>query len=148
MLELLIMPAVGVTYERFLNEHSSFGLYGFINFGLDEDYRYEKIELAPFYRIYFENKEKANNKGFFTELFSGINLGETEFYDCDDYNCRGNEPLIIQEYLGVSLGLSVGYKFLNYNQYSFEFFAGAGRYLNEQKIRAYPRIGFSIGKRF
>ena len=62
MLELLIMPALGVNFEHFLNSSSSFGVYGFVNFGWDEGYRYEKIEVAPYYRIYFQRQNKLDNK--------------------------------------------------------------------------------------
>ncbi len=37
MFELLVMPAIGITYERYINPTSSFGAYGFVNFGIDED---------------------------------------------------------------------------------------------------------------
>ena len=148
MLEILIMPAIGITYERFINDHSSYGVYGFVNFDTAEGYRYEKFEIAPFYRIYLQSKKNANNKGFYTELFAGINSGETEFYTYDDVPFYDYESLVHQEYIGVSLGLDLGYKFVNYNNYSVEIFAGAGRFLNEQYVNAYPRIGVSIGKRF
>ena len=65
LLEILIMPAISITYERFINQHSGFGAYGFINFDLDEEYRYEKFELAPFYRIYLNSKKTAANKGLY-----------------------------------------------------------------------------------
>ena len=148
MLELLVMPAIGITYERFINDHSSYGIYGFVSFDTDTGYRYEKFELAPFYRIYLQSKKNASNKGFYAELFAGINGGEAEFYDYYDRPIFDRGSLISQEYIGVSLGLDLGYKFVNYNNYSVEVFAGAGRFLNEQYIDAYPRVGVSIGKRF
>ena len=148
MLELLIMPALGVNFEHFLNSSSSFGVYGFVNFGWDEGYRYEKIEVAPYYRIYFQRQNKLDNKGLFTEVFAGLNLGETEYFEyTDEFNYQmGN--LYLEEYFGIALGVAVGYKFINFNNYSFEVFAGAGRFLNNQRIQAYPRVGLSIGKRF
>lgn len=148
LLEILIMPAIGITYERFINQHSSFGAYGFINFDLDEEYRYEKFELAPFYRIYLNSKKTAANKGLYTEIFTGFNIGETFYFDYQDSDYYGEGDYIFQEYFGISLGVDLGYKFVNYNNFSFEVFAGAGRYLNEQYIRAYPRVGLSVGKRF
>jgi hypothetical protein len=147
MLELLIMPAIGITYEHYLNPSSSYGVYGFINFNINEGYRYEKFEIAPFYRIYFQNRDKLDNKGLYTEVFSGLNVGETDFFDYD-YDTNRYGDLYTQEYVGISLGVTLGYKFVNHNNYAFEIFAGAGRFLNEQEIDAYPRIGLSIGKRF
>ena len=64
MLELLVMPAIGITYERFINDHSSYGIYGFVNFDTDTGYRYEKFELAPFYRIYLQSKKMLLTKVF------------------------------------------------------------------------------------
>lgn len=148
LLEILVLPAIGITYERFINPHASFGAYGYINFGVDNEYRSEKFELAPFYRIYFNSKKTASNKGLYTEVFTGFAIGETTFIDYQESDFYGQEYTILQEYFGVSLGVDLGYKFVNYNNYSFEIFAGAGRYINEQHIRAYPRIGLSIGKRF
>ena len=147
MLELLVIPAIGITFEHFINPTSSYGVYGFVNFGLDEGYRYEKFEIAPYYRIYFQRQDKLDNKGLFTEVFSGVSAGETEFYD---YNFQTNNfgNLYHQKYVGISLGVTLGYKFVNHSNYAFEIFAGAGRFLNNQEIQAYPRIGLSIGKRF
>jgi hypothetical protein len=147
MFELLIMPAIGITYERYINPTSSFGAYGFVNFGIDEGYRYEKFEFAPFYRIYFQHRDKLDNKGLYTEVFTGISAGETDFFDYDS-DTRNYGTLYTQEYLGIALGVTLGYKFINQSNYVFELFAGAGRFLNEQEISAYPRVGLSIGKRF
>lgn len=147
MLELIVMPAIGITYEHYLNPYSSAGVYAFANFGIDEELRHEKAELAPFYRIYFQRQKNASNQGLFTEIFGGINYGETEFYDYDrSYYNSGK--LLVQEYVGVAVGVTLGYKFVNYNNYTFDLFGGAGRYLNDQEVKAYPRIGLSIGKRF
>jgi hypothetical protein len=152
LLELLVMPAIGITYEKYLNPASSYGVYGFANFGIDQGYRYEKVELAGFYRLYFQIKRKHKNRGLFTEVFTGLNFGEVEFYNYEiepypsyitDY-----ESKTIQEYFGLSMGVSVGYKFINFNNFIFEIFGGAGRYLNNQYINSYPRVGFSVGKRF
>ena len=148
ILDLLIVPAIGITYERYINPYSSYGIYGFVNFNhYDDDYRYEKIEFAPFYRIYFQKKKKESNKGLFTELFSGINLGKVEYYWYQD-DIYEPASLYSQEYLGIAMGATLGYKFDNFNNFTFEISLGAGRYLNKQEVEAYPRVNFSIGKRF
>ena len=148
ILDLLIVPAIGITYERYINPYSSYGIYGFVNFNhYDDDYRYEKIELAPFYRIYFQKKKKESNKGLFTELFSGINLGKVEYYWSQE-DIYEPTSLYSQEYLGIAMGATLGYKFDNFNNFTFEISLGAGRYLNKQEVEAYPRVNFSIGKRF
>jgi hypothetical protein len=133
ILDLLIVPAIGITYERYINQPNG--------------YRNEKIELAPFYRIYFQKKKKESNKGLFTELFSGINLGKVEYYWYQD-DIYEPASLYSQEYLGIAMGATLGYKFDNFNNFTFEISLGAGRYLNKQEVEAYPRVNFSIGKRF
>ena len=150
MLEIIVNPAIGITYERFLNPYSSYGAYAYVNFKPNNGYRSEQFEIAPFYRIYFQRQEKKLNQGLFTEIFLGINKGETEYYQNEDYeyNYYDSPDLLLQEYLGVALGVTIGYKFMNFNDYSFEIFGGAGRFLNDQEVLAYPRLGISIGKRF
>ena len=48
ILDLLIVPAIGITYERYINPYSSYGVFSFIHFNQPNGYRNEKIELAPF----------------------------------------------------------------------------------------------------
>ena len=75
--------------------------------------------------------KKKSNKGLFTELFSGINLGKVEYYWYQD-DIYEPTSLYSQEYLGIALGASLGYKFDNFNNFTFEISLGAGRYLNKQ----------------
>lgn len=148
--EILISPAIGITYERIINKHSSFGVYGFINFSKDDfPYRYEKFELAPFYRQYFGNKQKNYGNGFFTEIFTAV----TSVDEADDYFLIDiySSPNRIQSTNNISfaMGLSIGYKWVNSGDFVFEIFTGAGRYLiSSISNSAYPRIGFMLGKRF
>jgi hypothetical protein len=146
-LDILSLPALGITYEHYLNPYSSYGLYGFVNFNSTGSYRDEILEIAPFYRIYFQKEKNQQNRGVFTDFFMGLNYGEVEYYSYSDFGYY-YDTLYLQQYLGVALGTSVGYKFVNFNNYSFEISVGAGRYLNKIEVKAYPRLQLSIGKRF
>ena len=79
MFEILVMPAVGITYERFITNNSSWGAYGFVNFNSDEIYRSEKFELAPFYRIYFQKRKPSTIRGFIPRFLPVSISGKLNF---------------------------------------------------------------------
>ncbi len=158
--QLIVLPGIDVSYEHFIDEVSSWGISGFVNFNLDEDYRYESFEISPYYRLYFSQK-KRHNTGFFVQPFLSFTKGVY------DYNTYLYEPsnssydvgyFTEKDFTGLSGGALIGYKWVNQKNYSFEIHGGVGRYfitnIKEQKGynytngTAYPRINFSIGKRF
>lgn len=154
--QLVILPGFDFSYERFIDEVSSWGISGFINFDkdFDEGYRSEHFELSPYYRLYFTER-KRNNSGFFVQPFLSLISAEHETYD-DRY-----DPTLMSyvyrtethQFLGISGGALLGYKWVNKKRYSFEIHFGVGRYLilNKDSVTdetAYPRINFSIGRQF
>lgn len=154
--ELLVAPAIGINYERSINKHSSYGVYGFINFQSGM-YRYENFEIAPFYRQYFNDNSKINGSGFFSELFAAIT--SIHFYEYDDNDSYYYHSYYVNtNYLNgytesnvaaFSMGFLIGYKWINLGNFIFEIHFGAGRYLiNKPADNSYPRLGFMIGKRF
>jgi len=68
--QLLIMPGLEVSYERFIDDVSSWGVSGFLNFdpNFNEEYRYQNFELSLYYRLYFSPKTPSN-KGFLPNPF-------------------------------------------------------------------------------
>lgn len=56
--QLVVLPGIEITYERFIDDYSSWGVNGFVNFDFDDSqaYRYENFELSPYYRFYFSKK--------------------------------------------------------------------------------------------
>ena len=60
LFQLIFLPGIELTYERFIDPQSSLGVTAFVNFDedLDQGYRYESFEISPFYRLYFEKKPK------------------------------------------------------------------------------------------
>lgn len=146
--QLLIMLGLEVSYERFIDDVSSWGVSGFLNFdpNFNEEYRYQNFELSLYYRLYFSPKTPSI-KGFFAQPFFSLTQGEMEDYDYD------RERYVEDDFLGISGGALIGFKWLNTKNYSFEVHAGAGRYFildrdTSTDNTAYPRINFSIGKRF
>ena len=146
--QLLIMPGLDISYERFIDEVSSWGVSGFLNFdpNFNEDYRYQNFELSLYYRLYF-NANTPFNKGFFAQPFFSLTNGLIEDYDYD------RDRYLEDNFFGISGGALIGFKWLNAKNYSFEVHAGAGRYFildrnTSTDNTAYPRINFSIGKRF
>lgn len=149
--EILVSPGIGINYEKIINNHSSFGVYAFVNFD-DEysPYRYENFELAPYYRQYFGNYRDSFGDGFFTELFVALTgVEETDYYDIVYPNGTFDSRTSTSNSTGFAMGASIGYKWVNSSEFIYEIFLGAGRYLTSSiGEEAFPRIGFMIGKRF
>jgi len=123
-----LLGAPELSYERIINEDSSFGTSLAFSIDRDNDFNYM---LTPYYRFFFGKKQAA---GFFIE-------GNAAVFS-EDY--RSNNET------GFGLGLAVGGKLLSKNNWIGELYLGLGRTLiNEDKTaEAYPRVGISIGKRF
>ena len=143
LFQLIILPGIEVSYERFIDPQSSWGVSGFINFdgGLEQGYRFETFELSPFYRLYFQNK-KNSNEGFFVQPFVSLTQGVYDNYD------GSNGYYSESDYFGFAAGALIGRKWVNKLKYTFEIHVGVGRFLNFEEGSAYPRINFAIGKRF
>ena len=137
--QLIVLPAIELTYEHFIDPQSSWGGTVLINFDNSMDYRSENFEISPFYRLYFQ-KEVEANQGFFAQAFMSLTQGNFDEYDGD--------PNQTDTTIGIAAGALFGTKWVNKKKASFEISIGIGRYLNNLDITAYPRINFSIGKRF
>ncbi|MGC6421608.1 MAG: hypothetical protein ACON47_08170 [Flavobacteriaceae bacterium] len=145
--QLLILPGLDLSYEHFIDEVSSWGISGFLNFdgNKSQGYRFENFELSPYYRLYFSQKTWPN-RGFFVQPFLSFVAGTFDSYDA--FQFRENK------FLGMAGGAVIGYKWLNRKNYSFEIHGGFGRYFlsanrgANTENTAYPRIHFTIGKRF
>ena len=147
--ELLVSPAIGIHTEKYLNQFSSVGAYLYFNFNRDDSsFRYETFEISPFYRQYFGNRKKNTGAGFFTEIFASfLNVQEYDYRYYDYYVYPGYD--IERSTQGTAaMGITIGHKWINPGNFTFEIHAGAGRYLSDTYYDAYPRIGFLLGKRF
>ena len=136
-LTLVAAKWLDVSYERLIDEESSFGISGALN--TDTDDTDLKYSLTPFYRRYFSGKYA---RGFFVEGFGAL-------YSSRDLGFFNNGSRDFET--GFALGVSVGGKFVSKKGFSTELLLGIGRNLldNENNNNeAYGRIGFSLGYRF
>ena len=153
--QLIVLPGIDISYERFIDDLSSWGVTGFINFDneFSEAYRFEYFEISPYYRLYFQSKN-ANNAGFFVQPFLSLTSGEYDYYPMDfTYDSSNNSG--VKNFFGLAGGAVIGRKWVNQKKYTFEIHAGVGRFFVFEKTNnayrdgtAYPRINFAIGKRF
>lgn len=133
-LTLLAAKWIDVSYERLIDEESSFGTAITINtdkFETDLNYA-----ITPYYRRYFSGKFA---RGFFVEGFGMLFSAEDNFlFD------NNNEDLT-----GLALGISVGGKFVSYKGFTTELVLGVGRnFLESKNNEAVGRFGISVGYRF
>ena len=129
-LSFLTVSDINIFYEKILNRSSSFGLSMFINGGDDVgDITERKFAINPYYRFYFFNSKEYGARGFFVEGFSSFASLESESVQ-------------------VSLGMSIGQKWVNTHGFSFELFLGLSRYITDSDNELYVPAGVAIGKRF
>ena len=135
-LTLLAAKWIDVSYERLIDEESSFGISATLNTDSSEsDLNYS---LTPFYRRYFSNKYA---RGFFIEGFGAL-YSARDF----DFHSSNNNPFETN----FALGLSVGGKFVSKKGFTTELLLGLGRNLTNNDIidGVYGRVGVSLGYRF
>ncbi|CAM1333323.1 DUF3575 domain-containing protein [Tenacibaculum aestuariivivum] len=133
-----------VAYERNLNKKSSLGISGLyvVNKNSDEDTNYL---ISPYYRRYFGKKFAS---GFFLEGFGTLSsIDGKKIIDGNGIRTR-NEGADVMD---LSLGLSLGNKWVTKNGITFELFAGLGKQLfNATKTDhdIVTRFGLNVGYRF
>lgn len=144
VLGLLAGPTIEANYERILNASSGFGVGILIDLS-NNDYSTQNFAITPYYRVYFLGREDYGAKGTYVELFSAFasTLTYDDYYTNDYYRYEESDEF------QISLGASLGRKWVNQKGFSFEIFIGVGRYLLDTSgDQAHLRLGFSIGKRF
>lgn len=142
-----------ISYERILSDNQSVGLAFGISF-LEESEMGIKYMFTPNYRLYFSKKRAA---GFFMEANASIyeeriNWGYYSPYYYYDYSIDWYGRS--ERQVNVGIGFSTGYKFITESNWTGEMNVGLGRGLLNRntsiarEFEYYPRLGFSIGKRF
>ena len=125
------------SYEFVKNNNSGFGVSLLVNLDKDNDF-IEDFSITPFYRMYFFNKQDYGAKGFFVEGFGKYVSGDEIIFS--------NQT---KEYNDISLGMSLGKKWVNTNGFVFEFLIGVGRTLGgDIGHDVYVRGGLFVGYRF
>lgn len=148
ILNLIAFKYLDASYERVIDEESSFGVAALINLGNDDDiFEYQrKFSITPYYRRYFS---KGYAKGFFVEGFGMINQSSDEFFN--DFNEFG-EPngFTAETYTDFAFGVSLGGKFISKRGFVAEVYGGIGRNLlnSNNAVEVVGRGGISLGFRF
>jgi hypothetical protein len=135
-----------ISYERIIEDNMGVGAS--ILVGLDNTVNY-KFGFTPHFRLYFGAK-KAN--GFFIEGNAHVlTLRDNDYY-VEPIYAPGYVPTYVEPtktFFG--LGAAAGAKFLTRNGFLGEAYLGVGRLFGDRSSygdQAFPRVGFTIGKRF
>lgn len=149
MTNLIGFKWLDVSYERIINEESTFGV-GTL-FSLDQDYNddildeYRTFSITPYYRHFFSKKYA---QGFFVEGFGMLHSVKDEYYiysDFPPYEDSYNE----NKYTDFAVGISAGAKFVTKRGFVAEIYLGIGRDLfGNSDIEVVGRGGIAVGYRF
>ena len=157
---LIAFAAIDISFERLIDENSSYGVAVFYNFSdyADSDITFpKKFSITPYYRWFFSEYKYA--QGFFIEGFGMLNTYQDFYYSYDyndysDYNSNYGE---IETQTSFALGISVGGKFVITEGFTAEVLAGVGRNLIKGESKegyqdfqneVIGRFGISLGYRF
>ena len=142
VIKLLAGPIFEGGYEYIIDSNQGVGAYVLANFDSSNDW-FENYSLTPYYRMYFQTKEDYGAKGFFVEGFTSFFSSDFDLEDSlfgDDDN---------EDVFDISIGLSVGKKWINTTGFVFEAKFGAGRnLLGNADVDALIKFDFYIGYRF
>ena len=110
------------SYEYILDSNQGFGAYALVNFDQANEW-FENYSLTPYYRMYFQSNEDYGAKGFFVEGFTSFFSSDFSLDDIieDDSNDK--------DVFDISIGISLGKKWINTSGFVFEAKFGAGRNL-------------------
>ena len=137
-IKLLAVPIIEMTYEFVHDRNKGYGTYLLINLDHSKDYN-ETFSLTPFFRMYFSRDEQYGAKGFFVEAFSSFFTGPSR------RDGLGND----KNGFDVSLGFSLGQKWINSSGFVFEYRLGIGRNLLGNTTEDFlGKGGLCVGYRF
>lgn len=139
--DALVLKTIEVSYEKYIDETSSFGISALINFEKNSaDFKYlEKRALTPYFRHYFTSDSNWN---LFGEGFFSLNFGEKEM------KVLGG-PSTYEDYTDGALGIAVGLKYISEGGFTVDVYGGAGRNLfSKNSPIVMPRTGVNVAWRF
>jgi hypothetical protein len=154
---LITFAAIDISYERLVNENSSYGVAVFYNFS---DYEGDaiafpkKFSITPYYRWFFSENKYA--RGFFIEGFGMLNTYQDYYNNYNSYSYNNNYDRV-ETQTSFALGISVGAKFVLKEGFTAEVLAGVGRNLIKGESDddddyfendIIGRFGVSLGYRF
>ena len=139
-IKLIAGPILEGSYEYVKNKNSGLGISMLVNLDVDNGYP-EDFSITPFYRMYFFNKRDYGANGFFVEGFGKLATGN------DGGNLEETDDG--ENFTDLSLGMSLGKKWVNTSGFVFEVLLGVSRTLGSNYgYEAYPRLGLFVGYRF
>lgn len=156
LLSLAVQSKLNLSYERFLNDDFSIGVFGGyansnkLNDDFDSGYRNNlpKYEINPFVRY---NLSKSQTHFYFAEAFLSANGGDfKETVRKIDDNGNGYYINEKSQYFDLGIGGSLGYKMYLKEKFSIELLVGFGTNLfnRDKSPDTLSRVGLSFGYRF
>ncbi|QTD36857.1 DUF3575 domain-containing protein [Polaribacter batillariae] len=134
-LTLLAGKWIDLSYERLIDEESSYGISGALN--TDTSKNSLHYSLTPFYRRYFSEKFA---RGFFIEGFGML-------FSAEDRGAFSNNSHKTET--GFAFGVSVGGKWVSKKGFTTELLLGVGRNMvNSNYNDTVGRAAISVGYRF
>ncbi|MFP5437429.1 MAG: hypothetical protein ACLGH8_06585 [Bacteroidia bacterium] len=154
-IKLLSGGIAEVTYERIHSDDFTYGVSLLGNLDSKGNSYLEDFSVTPFARMYFTEPKHYGARGFFVEGFgkfiSGKDTQEVEdiVYTADAYQYY-NYYEKRRSYTAASVGIAIGWKWINRSGFVFEITGGAGRNLggNSNMPNASFRGDFNLGYRF
>lgn len=130
------------SYEYILDSNQGLGAHVLVNFDESNDW-FEDYSLTPYYRMYFTSHKDYGAKGFFVEGFTSFFSSDFELTD-SILGLEENEDVF-----DISIGISLGQKWVNTAGFVFEIKLGAGRnLLGNADSDVLIKGDFYIGYRF
>ncbi len=147
---MAVLDMAEISYERILSKNQTIGLSFSISY-LNELEMGIKYMFTPNYRLYFSKKRAA---GFFMEANASIYEERVSWSYYQPYYHYEYWLGSTERQVNVGVGFSTGWKFITETNWTGEMNVGLGRGLLNRntsisrEFEYYPRLGFSIGKRF
>lgn len=148
LFNLVLFKYLDGSYERVIDEESSFGVAALVNLGDDSDTfdLLREFSITPYYRRYFS---KGYAKGFFVEGFGMLNQTTDEFFiDFDEVTQQ--DRVSNEKFTDFAIGVALGGKFISKRGFVAEVYGGIGRNLvnSDNTVDVVGRGGISLGFRF
>jgi len=139
--ELIALKRFEISYERILNEESSFGISVLksLQQPKKEEYIFGRdLSITPYYRHFFSD---GYARGFFMDAFLMYNSGKRDIW-LDDSND-------LKSYSDVAFGIGLGGKFISRKAFVGTIQGGIGRNLFDNNApEVVGRLEISFGFRF
>lgn len=151
-IKLLAGGIVEGTYEYIHSPYFTYGASILANLDTDNEYP-EDFSITPFARFYFTEPKKYGAKGFFVEGFAKFLTGTNYYYYYGSYYDENGNYIYDdyeeeEKYTTGSVGLALGWKWINHTGFVFEILVGAGNNFGNKAPEASFRGDFNLGYRF